>query len=690
MALRQERKRLGEILIAGSVITTEQLEEALKAQKVLGLRLGEVLIRQGLVTEEDILRTMQSQLGLELVDLSLRVVPERILQQLPEKVVRKYGVLPLESTGGMLLVAMSDPTDYFAIEDIRLAAGMPVKPCLAKREDIQKAIERYYSRNDAEKAAREYAKHLLAQGLVSEEDILRAMQSQLGLQFIDLGGVFVPDEALQLIPEPLARRYSILPVEIRNGQLLLAMNDPTDYHVIEEARQAAGMPVKPCLAKKKDLAGAIDRCYSKNETEKGARDSVRWGASAQVAATAQSSLTVIPGLLGEGEDSSSTPIIKFLNTLIENAINNQASDIHIEPLEEELRVRFRIDGVLQEIMRTPIGMAGPVVSRVKIMSDLNIAERRLPQDGRIGYQIAGKNIDLRVSTAPTMFGEKVVLRILDKANVVVGKEALGLNGRELRFFDDFISKPYGIVLVSGPTGSGKTTTLYTMLSQLNTPEKNVITLEDPVEFNFKGINQIQINPKAGLTFATGLRSILRQDPDVIMVGEMRDKETAEIAVRSALTGHLVLSTIHTNDAPSAVARLEDMEIEPFLISASLVGIISQRLVRKICPQCMVEYEASPLEYNLLGVDEREVLHLRRGKGCGFCHGSGYKGRTAVFEMLPVHEGLRQLINHRATADQIRAYAGEQGMMSLKQAAARLVAQGITTLEELLRVTYVNE
>ncbi|CAA7601563.1 Type II/IV secretion system protein [Acididesulfobacillus acetoxydans] len=690
MALRQERKRLGEILIAGGVISPAQLNEALQTQKMLGLRLGEVLIRQGLATEDDILHTMRSQLGLDLIDLNQRVVPEKVLRQLPERVVRKYGVLPLDDSGGILRVAMNDPTDYFAVEDIRLAAGMPVRPCLARRDDIQRAVDRYYSRNDAEKAAREYARHLLSQGLVSEEDILRAMQSQLGLEMVDLAGIFIPEDVLRLVPESLARRYTILPVEVRNGQLLLALNDPTDYHVLEEVRQASALPIKPCLARKSEIAAAIERSYGKNEAQRLARDYLRQGPASQVAASSQAGAAVVPGWAAEGEDAASTPIIKFLNTLIEDAINNQASDIHIEPLEEELRIRFRVDGVLREIMRTPIGMVGPVVSRVKIMSGLNIAERRLPQDGRIGYQVAGRNIDLRVSTAPTMFGEKVVLRVLDKANIVVGKDALGLSGAEVRLFDEFISKPYGIVLVTGPTGSGKTTTLYTMLGQLNTPEKNVITLEDPVEFKFKGINQMQVNPKAGFTFAAGLRSVLRQDPDVIMVGEMRDRETAEIAVRSALTGHLVLSTIHTNDAASAVTRLEDMGVEPFLISASLVGIISQRLVRQICPQCTVEYAAGPLERGILGAAEGQRLLLKRGKGCPFCGGSGYKGRTAIFEIMPIGEEHRRLITDRASLDALRACAAEQGMVSLKQAAARLVLSGLTTMEELLRVTYVNE
>jgi len=570
MALRPERKRLGEILIAGGVISPTHLEEALAMQKSLGLRLGEVLIKQGLVTEEDILRTMQSQLGLPSIDLSRLVVPEQVLKLLPENVVRKYTVLPVEMSNAQLLVAMSDPTDYFAIDDLRLASGMMIKPCLAKKGDILLAIDRFYGRSGAEKAAREYAKKM--------------------------------------------------------GVTSVAMSSQTSLSVSE----------------------------------------------------------------GEDGDEESTPIIKFLNTIIENAVNNRASDIHIEPIDEELRVRFRIDGVLREIMLTPISMANPVVSRVKIMADLNITERRLPQDGRISYLVGGKMIDLRVSTTPTMYGEKVVLRILDKSTVILEKEALGLYGKDLKTFEDLISRPYGIVLVTGPTGSGKTTTLYTALQELNVPEKNIVTLEDPVEFNFRGVNQMQVNPKAGLTFAAGLRSILRQDPDIIMVGEMRDNETAQIAVRSALTGHLVLSTIHTNDAASSITRLIDMEIEPFLLSASILGIISQRLVRRICPQCALQYEASQLEHKLLEIPTETKLLIKKGQGCPYCNKSGYKGRIAVFEIMPIMTGHRQLIDRRATADELRNYAIEQGMTTLKHSAIRLVLEGVTTVDELLRVTYVNE
>lgn len=565
-----KRKRLGEILINGGVISQKQLDEALTRQKGLGMKLGEALIHLGYVREDDILLTMKQQLNLPLLDINKIVVDEDVLKHLPENVARKYDVVPVEVSGDRLFVAMNDPTNYFALDDIRLAAGMLVKPVLARKNDILKAIDRYYGRSEAEKAAREYAR-------------------QSGVSHVAAAAE------------------------------LLSVSAPAP------------------------------------------------------------------------DEDDDTPVIRFLNTVIENAVNNMASDIHFEPIEKELRVRFRIDGVMREILRTPVTMAGPVVSRVKIMSDLNIAERRLPQDGRISYPLEDRMIDLRVSVIPTMFGEKVVMRILDRASVILEKENLGLQGKDQELFDELIAKPYGIVLVTGPTGSGKTTTLYTMLNQLNTDERNIITLEDPVEFNFKGISQIQVNNKAGLTFASGLRSILRQDPDIIMVGEMRDQETAEIAVRSALTGHLVLSTIHTNDAASAVTRLADMGIEQFLISASLVGIISQRLVRTICPYCAEEYEASDGEMKLLSIKAGiSRPRLKKGKGCNYCHHSGYKGRKGIFEIMQITPVIRNMIDRGCTADELQNYAISIGMRTLRQSAANLVLQGFTTTDELLRVTYVNE
>lgn len=564
-----QRRLLGEILVDGGVITRRQLDEALAEQRSLGVKLGEALIRLGYVSEDDILLTLKQQLNLPVVDINRLVVAEDLLKLVPESVARKYEVIPLNISNNRLIVAMNDPTNYFALDDIRLAAGMLIRPVLARKKDIIQAIDRHYGRSEAEKAAREYA------------------------------------------------------------------------------RQTGTIPVAASLEG-----------------------------------------TAAPALSASEEDE--TPVIRFINTIIENAVSNLASDIHIEPLEDALRVRFRIDGLLREILRTPVSMANPVLSRIKIMSDLNIAERRLPQDGRITYQINDRVIDLRVSIIPTMYGEKAVLRILDRANVILNKDMLGLSAEGQRQFDELISKPYGIVMVTGPTGSGKTTTLYTMLNQLNSEDKNIITLEDPVEFNFQGINQIQVNTKAGLTFASGLRAVLRQDPDIIMVGEMRDNETAAIAVRSALTGHLVLSTIHTNDAASAVTRLIDMGIESFLISTSLVGVISQRLVRTICPNCAEEYEAGYSELNILGAMADKKVMLRRGRGCSYCHHSGYRGRRGIFEVMQITSGHRNLIDSNCTAEELKQYSLSLGMTTLRESAAQLVMQGLTTVEELLRVTFVNE
>lgn len=378
-------------------------------------------------------------------------------------------------------------------------------------------------------------------------------------------------------------------------------------------------------------------------------------------------------------------VIKFINTIIENAVLNNASDIHIEPEEFEFRVRFRIDGMLREIMRTDITMLDSIVSRIKIMANMNIAEKRLPQDGRISYKTKQKNIDLRVSTVPITYGEKVVMRVLDKTNFNFSLETLGMDKKDLEKLQKTIEKPHGIILVCGPTGSGKTTTLYSLLNILNTPERNIVTIEDPVEYNFKGINQMQVNTKIGFTFANGLRSILRQDPDIIMVGEIRDNETAEISVRSALTGHLVLSTIHTNDAVGTITRLKDMGVEPFLISSTLVAVVAQRLVRKVCPNCRQTYQSNQSEMKLLGLNEPK--DLVKGKGCSICNNTGYKGRVGIYELLVVDDEIKRLIDNSAGEMEIQNMAIQKGMTKLRDAAAKKVLEGITTVDEMIRVTF---
>jgi type IV pilus assembly protein PilB len=550
------KKRLGEILIDASVITEDVLQKALILQKETGEKLGEVLVSKGFTTNEQIVNAIKQQLGIPLVNLDTINVRQDIIDIIPVSIAKKYEAIPIDIVNGFLLVAMSDPLNYFAIEDIRISTGYNVKTAISLRNSLLDNIEKYYGKSRAQEAAQNYNKNFSTRRIEIEEEII---------------------------------------------------------------------------------------------------------------------------------DEVAAPIIKFLNTIIENAILYSASDIHIEPDEKEMRVRYRVDGVLREIMRTDINMISAVVSRVKIMANLNIAENRVPQDGRISFKIKQKDIDLRVSTVPTISGEKIVMRILDKSNFSMELQKIGLENEDLLKLARMLSNPYGIILVAGPTGSGKTSTLYSMLNVLNDVSKNIITIEDPVEYNLSGVNQMQVNTKIGFDFANGLRSILRQDPDIILVGEIRDEETAEISIRSALTGHMVLSTIHTNNAVGTISRLADMNIKPFLISSTLVGVIAQRLVRKICPSCSEEYISDEREAKILGLDK--AVKIKRGKGCSLCNNTGYKGRIGVFEILEIDRDIKNLIDNNVSESEMERLAEQKGMNILRKSCIKKVLQGITTIDEMLRVTY---
>lgn len=515
---------------------------------------------------------------------------------------------------------------------------------------------------------------LVAEGLTTEDQIMEAVKNQLGIQYINLDNINIAQDIINIIPEAIARKHELIPVEEVNGQLLVTMADPLNYYAIEEIRLHSGYVVKTAICRREIVLTNIEKYYGQSKAKEAVDDYVRaYGIRPkEISQTSE-------------EDENAAPIIKFLNTIVEGAMLNGASDIHIEPDEIELRVRFRIDGVLKEMMRTNVGMLEPVVSRIKIMSNLNIAEKRIPQDGRINYKVKDRNIDLRVSTAPTMWGEKIVMRLLDKSSFNLSFNTLGIEDEDMEKMQAIISKPYGILLVCGPTGSGKTTTLYSFLNILNEETKNIITIEDPVEYNFKGINQMQVNPKVGFTFASGLRSILRQDPDIIMVGEIRDAETAEIAVRASLTGHLVLSTIHTNNASGTITRMEDMGIEPFLLSSTIIGVIAQRLVRKICPHCGEEHISDSREMRLLGLSI--PMTIRKGKGCSFCNNTGYKGRVGIYEVMSINAELKQLIDEKRPEREIEEAALRNGMSLLRDACIKKVLSGLTTVDELLRVTY---
>jgi type IV pilus assembly protein PilB len=553
MALK--RKRIGDLLIETNVITEEQLMDALLQQKSSGLRLGDQLVAMNIVDEDTIIQVLEFQLGIKKVNLYELEIDRKLINIIDEELARKYQLLPLKKTNDKLLVAMVDPLDYFAIDDLRLSTGFRIEPAIAKRHEIQVALNRYYG-----------------------------MQKSI-------------DKMLEDMP----------------------LNEDDEGFL--EARQ-----------------------------------------------------------------SDDSPVAKMVNQLLSQALQFGASDIHIDPHEHETLIRLRVDGVLRTERTLPKNMNNVLVSRIKIMSKLNIAEKRLPQDGRFKMDIDMRNIDLRVSILPTVFGEKVVMRLLDTGNVVLGIEKLGFSERNEANFRKMISNPYGIILVTGPTGSGKSTTLYTALQKLNTDEVNIITVEDPVEYQIRGINQVQVKANIGMTFAAGLRSILRQDPDIIMLGEIRDTETAEIALRSALTGHLVLSTLHTNDSVSAVSRLMDMGIEPFLVSSAVTGVVAQRLVRKVCKNCAHPYEPTIEEKEQFQSRGMDTSQLKKGTGCSVCNNSGYRGRMAIHETLLIDEELRNMITQKMQDSAYRKYVNTKGFVSMFEDGLQKAAQGLTTLEEVYRVT----
>lgn len=517
---------------------------------------------------------------------------------------------------------------------------------------------------------------LIEKNYITEDEIIQVLEFQLGIPHIDLDQYQINPEVATLIPENIVRRYELIAIDKRDNLLIVAMVDPLNIFAIDDVKFHVKMEVQPVISTREKLLRAIDRFYSSQITKKVLEEFQESYSNIDTSEIKESELIEV----------TSAPIVKLLNSIIEQAVRERASDIHIEPYAEDIRVRFRIDGDLKEVMALSKATHSAIITRIKIMGKMNIAEKRLPQDGRVESKVAGRDIDMRISTLPTVYGEKTVIRLLDRSNFMLKKESLGFTERDLNRLNKIISQPYGMLLVTGPTGSGKTTTLYSLLQELNRIEKNIITIEDPVEYKLKGINQVQVNTKAGLTFALGLRSILRQDPDIIMVGEIRDSETAEIAVRAAITGHLVLSTLHTNDSPSTVARLIDMGIEPYLVSSAIIGVISQRLVKLLCSRCKKPYEAGYLEKKILGVDENDRLILYKAEGCSYCN-RGYKGRTAVHELMSITEEIRKLIDKNASTDEIRKKAIEEGMSTLLQSVSALALEGKTSYEEVLRVGY---
>jgi type IV pilus assembly protein PilB len=517
---------------------------------------------------------------------------------------------------------------------------------------------------------------LIDLGFVVEQDLVSALAKQIGLPFVDLAEYPVDPAASSLISDALAKRYSALPIGYEDSKLVVAMSDPANVFALDDIRTITGLDIKPVVATRSDIQNAISRLHRLDESV------------SDIVGAATDEVEESEDLAKTRELVEDAPIVKLVNLLITQAVNERASDIHIEPHERDVRIRYRIDGVLHEVMRSPKSLQSGVISRLKIMSDINIAERRVPQDGRVGLVVGGRAIDLRVATLPTVYGEKVVIRILDKSSVLMSLQDLGFSDHNFQRYESSYRKPYGMILVTGPTGSGKSTTLYGTLNIINTPERNIITVEDPVEYRLPGVNQIQINPRAGLTFASALRSILRSDPDVVLIGEIRDRETAQIATEAALTGHLVLSTLHTNDAPSAISRLLEMGIEPFLVSSAIDGVLAQRLMRVLCDRCKELYaptEEVLAEAGIPLLADGTAPKLYRPVGCAHCGKTGYRGRMAVHEVMLKSEEIERMTAEHRSSEEIGRTAREQGMRTLRQDGIDKLVAGHTSIEEIMRV-----
>jgi type IV pilus assembly protein PilB len=603
--------KLGEILVRENLLTAQQLREALEYQRDHGGRLGYNLVRLGLVSDDMITAVLSRQYGIPSVNLDLFDVEEAVIRLIPQEVAQKYSVLPLSRVGATLTLAMVDPTNVFAMDDIKFMTGLNIEPVVVAEASVQTAIAKYYS------SSREIELASLAEDVVVAE----------GLSLKGMGG---------------------------NGNGNGHANGITNADLVS-------------LDSLDFDAEAADNLEVVEDNE-------------------EIDLSTLSRM------SEDAPVVRLVNVLMVDALRRGTSDIHVEPYEKELRIRFRIDGVLYDVMHPPLKMRDALVSRLKIMSKLDISEKRLPQDGRIKIKVKVENrsreLDFRVSTLPTLFGEKVVLRLLDKENLMLDMTRLGFEPESLVKFQRNISRPYGMVLVTGPTGSGKTNTLYSALQSLNTSETNIMTAEDPVEFNLPGVNQVQMKEQIGLNFAAALRSFLRQDPNIVLVGEIRDFETAEIAIKAALTGHLVLSTLHTNDAPSTISRLMNMGIEPFLVATSVNLIQAQRLIRRVCKECKQEQTAPAEALIEVGFSPEEAKGLKvfKGKGCGICNNTGYKGRIGLYEVLEVTDDIRELILIGASALELRRKAIEDGMITLRESGLHKIRQGITTIEEVVRET----
>ncbi len=556
--------------------------------------------------------------------------------------------------------------EYLRLGDILVNNGA------ITREQLEHALELQKTRHER------LGTILIDEGIINEQRLIETLELQLGIDFIDLSKVRIPIELASLVPKSIARRHGVVPVRLNRDELTLAMSDPLNFVALEEVRTATRKRILPKIATTVAVNKAISTLYG-NEGVARAIEEMRYDPAVRETAQQPRAEEVTEG------DVQSAPTVRLVNSILERASVERASDIHLEPRAEEMVVRMRIDGNLRTVLTVPDELKRNVISRLKIMGGMDIAESRIPQDGRANVLVKGHSIDLRISTLPTMYGEKVVIRLLDKSNQLLTAQAIGLEGENLEKYNKLLSNAHGMILIVGPTGSGKSSTMYTMIRSLNTDEVNLVTLENPVEYDIDGVNQVQINEKVGMTFAGGLRAILRQDPDIIAVGEIRDGETAEIAIRAAITGHLVLSTVHTNDALSAIDRLIDIGVAPYLLADALIGVISQRLVRRICPHCKESYTPTEHELERLGIATSPELRFYRGKGCPHCYHTGYVGRTGVFEILIMDSDFRRAVSAGSHKTELAGCVKKGTFTSLLESCRKLVLAGVTSTDEVFGV-----
>ena len=555
------------------------------------------------------------------------------------------------------------PVAYMRLGDLLISAGV-IRP-----EQLNEALA-------IQKQTRErLGDVLINNGIITEQQLIEALQMQLGVDFVDLTAVSIPLELARFVPRSIAKKYCVVPVKLQKDELYVAMSDPLNFEAQEEIKSASHKQVVPMIATRRAVEQAIATLYGNEGTARAIEEMKREAGSNQA--------DIVPVQMSKAVDNGAAeaPTIRFVNSVIQRAITERASDIHLEPQEGEMVVRMRIDGVLRRVFTVPANLQATVIARLKIMGGMNIAERKIPQDGRAMVTAKDKEIDLRISSIPTIYGEKIVLRLLDKSSGHINRKTIGLEGEDEKKYDRLLKNSSGVILIVGPTGSGKSTTMCAMIQELCNEQTNIMTLEDPVEYNIPGANQCQINEKTGMTFAVGLRSILRQDPDVISVGEIRDGETASIAVRAAITGHLVISTLHTNDAVSTISRLVDIGVEPYMISSALRGVVSQRLVRKICPHCRKAYTPTEEEKRMVGIAENEDVTFYKGEGCQECGRTGYRGRRGVFEILTLDAALRREVANNASSEELTKTALENGFVTMKDNCRRLVLEGVTTVAE---------